>query len=207
MIPLTRGDVRYPDQPDIAYHMPYLESIATDCSVIIEIGCGHGNGSTRAFERGMRNGVMPVALISVDLDPQRPQVQPRLSWWHKVTGDSRDPEVRDKVRDLVRSLCWQYESINAVDLIFIDTDHTYDQLMAELLLWRPLANSRTVWLFHDTWMFGVYNRMTDAILDFCTRFPEWEYVEITRESHGLGMMRWKQRAPDGSMIVEVPAVK
>jgi hypothetical protein len=35
--------------------------------------------------------------------------------------------------------------------------------------------------------------MTDAILDFCVVHPEWEYIEITKESHGLGMMRWKEQ--------------
>lgn len=43
----------WPDQPEMVYHMPYLEDMASRCSVIIEIGCGHGNGSTRAFKRGV----------------------------------------------------------------------------------------------------------------------------------------------------------
>lgn len=181
--------VIWPDQPEMVYHMPYLESVASRCSIIIEIGCGHGNGSTRAFERGLLRTTHSAGarlFVSVDNNPDKPDVKPSIPCWEKVTADSRSSLAKADVWDL---LCG---SSIEVDLIYIDTDHTYFQLAAELINYFPMAGPSTIWLFHDTWMSGVYNPMTDAILDFCKLYPEWEYVEITRESHGLGMMKWRE---------------
>lgn len=178
----------WPDQTEMVYHMPYLEEMASKCSVIIELGCGHGNGSTRAFERGLRRAADPRLLISVDIDPARPEVRPTFEGWRKVTGDSRDAmtfvdAVSLKVADAPGV---------GVDLIYIDTVHEYEFLARELKLWYAFATSNTIWLFHDTFMFGQYNHMTYAIIDFCVAHPEWEYIEVTKESHGMGMMRARQ---------------
>ena len=75
------------------------------------------------------------------------------------------------------------------DLIFIDTVHTYEHLKKELELWEPLAVGDCKWLFHDTWMGGVYNPMTDAIKEFARNSNgKWEYSDITRECNGLGAL-------------------
>lgn len=176
----------WPDQSEMVLHMPRLERIASRCRVIVELGCGHGNGSTRAFERGLERteglGGPHQLFVSVDEDPERPQCKPLARYWYKISGDSRHT--------------WPVEFViivkegAPVDLIYVDTVHVYDQLAAELETWKPVATEETLWLFHDTWMFGDYNQMTDAILDFCRVNPQWEYVELTRESHGLGAMRW-----------------
>lgn len=180
---------QWPDQPEMVFHMPFLQEVASRCGVIVEIGCGHGNGSTRAFRAGQQSLLHDPLLISVDIDPNKPDVRPAGNW-HKVTGDSRDPWVRAKTREILFRM---HEEFPFPDLIYIDTDHTYEQLMAELCLWEEIAAPHTVWLFHDTFMFGCYNTMTDAIKDFCASHPQWEYVEITKESHGMGMMQWKGR--------------
>lgn len=175
----------WPDQPEMIYHMPYLEDIASRCSVIVEIGCGHGNGSTRAFERGLLRTTHPAGarlFVSVDDNEQKPDVRPTIPCWRKVLGDSRHgmPEA---------FLQGNYP----VDLVYVDTEHTYEHLAAELVAWHTLpgVGEHTTWLFHDTFMFGSFNHMTDAITDFCAANPQWEYVEITKESHGMGMMRWR----------------
>lgn len=178
------------DQSEMITHMPFLEDFASRCAVIIEIGSGHGNGSTRAFERGLRKAPKPSyekLLITVDDNPDKPSLEPLFVRWYKITGDSREHSTAINAASTILM-----ESHNApVDLIYIDTDHTKRQLAAELANWSPLANKNTTWLFHDTWMSGMYNPMVEAIIEFCEAHPEWEYVELTKESHGLGMMRWK----------------
>jgi len=183
------GGDYWPDQGEMIYHMAYLEEMASKCSVIVEIGCGHGNGSTRAFERGLRRTTHPAGaklFVSVDNKPQQPEVRPTIPCWYKVTGDSRDPMSMMSVDALIAE-----SRPCLVSLIYIDTDHTYEQLAEELPVWERLATESTIWLFHDTFMNGVHNHMTDAITDFCKSHPEWEYVEVTKESHGMGMMRRK----------------
>ncbi len=173
------------DQSEMITHMPYLEDVASRCAVIIEIGSGHGNGSTRAFSRGLiKTGGW---LLTVDEDPEKPSLWPECEWM-PFHGDSRSLTISDEVKQLLTD--WQED---APDLIYIDTDHTKPQLAAELQNWFPLATPKTLWLFHDTWMSGMYSPMVEAIEEFCAEHIEWEYVELTKESHGLGMMRWRQQ--------------
>lgn len=175
----------WPDQSEMIYHMPLLEEYASRYPIIWELGCGHGNGSTRAFARGLaRNRSAYVSLVSVDIDPDKPDVRPVGSGhfhWAKVTGDTR----RDQTAFAVFS-----GSLDLPDLIYIDTEHTYEHMAEELSVWYPSSNPQTIWLFHDTWMSGSYNHMTDAIKEFAESHG-MKYEDITKESHGLGKM-WRE---------------
>lgn len=173
----------WPDQTDMAYHMPLLEELASKAAVIVELGCGHGNGSTRAFERGLeRSTRFNKMLISIDCDPERPQCVPKALYWTKILGRTEDRQTMLRTASLLAR--------RAPDILYVDTDHTKDQLAKELEVWSSIAAKNTHWLFHDTWMFGQYNPMVEAIHEFCAAHPQWQYREITKESHGLGEMVW-----------------
>ncbi len=168
-----------PNQSDVEYLMPILEEYASKCEIILELGCGHGNGSTRAFAAGLRRSCnLSAHLVSVDIDPSRPDELPNCPIYTRVVGDSADTKVMLMVSHLVS---------RKPDLIYVDTDHTYEQMKSELEVWWPMSYQSTTWLFHDTWMFGEYNHMTDAIKEFAAR-DGWVYTDITKESHGLGRM-------------------
>ena len=173
------------DQDDMILHMPFLERLARESRVIVEIGAGHGNGSTRAFVRGLDQVDITHAgkfMISVDIDPERPQLQPQVPWWSVVHGDSREEYTFHSVRNRLWNQGW-----NRADVIFIDTVHTLDYLLREIALWQAIAGPGTVWCFHDTWMFGYHNGMNDAIYGYCAS-GEWKFIDLTHESHGLGLM-------------------
>lgn len=171
------------DQYDIAALMPDLERFASSASFILEIGTGHGNGSTRAFTKGIEESPQIDKLyISVEWQPAKFYERPNLWYWHLVVGDSRDEHTLFDVVEICE--------IKKADIIFIDTHHTYEQMQQELEVWKWLAGKNTRWLFHDTWMMGEYNHMTDAIKEFCVRNPGWEYSDYRTDSHGLGMMRY-----------------
>ena len=176
---LQTGDYSH-DQVDIVHHMPFLEQCAAGAGIILEIGCGHGNGSTRAFARGLEWSTHRHKLhIIVDHDPDRPQVKPTYDYYAIVHGPSESPETARMVRDMM---------LGTPDIIFIDTDHTYEQMKKELEVWSPFAGPDTLWIFHDTWMFGEYNHMTDAIKEFAAE-NGWVFVDFSPASHGLGLMR------------------
>lgn len=185
---LVRYPVDMPDQPEMVAHMPFLEYLASHCSTIVEIGCGHGNGSTRAFERGMKAlGSKPAPYppklhLIVDVDPERPQIRPTDDNKYVckvITGDSRARDTYERV--LVES------KDDLIDLVYIDTEHTYEVMKAELENWEPLLSRNTLVVFHDTWMFGAYNHMTDAIQEWALAH-NWEFHDFTKVSHGLGLM-------------------
>jgi len=161
--------------------MPSLEEAASRSSFVIELGCGDGNGSLRALSRGLRRSKAKNPLyISVDLREERPKFDiPTESWWRVIHGDSAEPVVAEKARSIAGK--------RKADLIFIDTAHTPQQMRLELALWSQFAGAGTVWLFHDTWMGGNYNRMTDAIKEFAAR-EGWKYEDLSKESSGLGRM-------------------
>jgi hypothetical protein len=101
-------------------------------------------------------------------------------------GDSIEQETVDKCFETLGMHGW--DKTKKADLIMIDTIHEYDFLKQELEMWKQLAHDKTIWLFHDTWMFGQYNHMTDAIKEFAQKDGRWEYVDITKEAHGLGAL-------------------
>jgi len=173
------------DRTDIVLHMPVIEDYASKSSFVLELGCDTGNGSTRAIARGLlRSSADDKLHIGVDLnnialvpDLGDNMIEP---WWHYVVGDTRDERTLEKVKAIAGD--------RKADLIFIDTDHTYDCMKAELSLWENLAKDTTIWLFHDTWMLGAYNHMTDAIIQFSESNPQWKYVDLSRENNGLGAL-------------------
>lgn len=177
------------DQYDMREHMPFLASLAERAAVVVEIGCGHGNGSTRAFARGLIHSPRtPKVFLSVDIDPERPQRRPIIGYWQKITAPSELVSTADAAACVLNR--------QAIDILFIDTEHTYEQLKAEIKVWSPLASKQTIWVFHDTWMFRTddfegYNPMTDAVKEFCAENPDWEFVDYSKRSFGLGLMRHK----------------
>ncbi len=177
-----------PNQSDIEFLMPQLTAYARENPVVVEIGCGLGNGSTRAFAQGIREAIQAgkdpkeVLLVSVDIDPERPKECPPEPWWRKVTGRSESFSTWMEVIQIMHGLGHRWPK-----LIFIDTEHSKEQIQAELVVWKGLARPETIWLFHDTWMFNVYNPMTDTIKSYAQKHG-LVYEDLTRESHGLGKM-------------------
>lgn len=167
---------------NIAAHMPVLEEYARNCRVLIEIGAELGTGSTHAFRCGFEANLLRSRWVTVDWkDRIVPECRPRCPFWHFVLGDSRSTLTALSVEK-------QLDNFQA-DLIFIDTDHTCEQMKIELSVWSRLASSTCHWLFHDTHMNGRYNPMTDAIKRFAEASGVWEYEQLSEECHGLGTLK------------------
>lgn len=170
---------------DFILHAPVLRSMVH--GFVIELGPNTGDSSTRAINYGLKDWYghtetyqgepLHVAVDYID----NLLVRPTDPWFHLVVGDSRDAATMEAVKEIAEN--------RKANVIFIDTIHQYEFLKRELEVWLEMANSETVWLFHDTWMLGTYNYMTEAIIEFAEAHPEWEYVELSRECNGFGMLR------------------
>jgi cephalosporin hydroxylase len=145
---------------------------------VLEIGVATGTGSTIAIQEGLANHPDPLH-ISVDYQ-DRMVVKPEVPWWQFVIGDSRKPETVLEVMNLSLG--------RRPDLIFIDTDHDYDQMKPELANWSPVAKDDTVWLFHDTWMFSVRNESMIRAIEEFAKPNGWRYEDFRAVPHGLGRM-------------------
>jgi len=71
-----------------------------------------------------------------------------------------------------------------IDLLFIDTNHSYDLTKKELATWGKKVVSGGFILLHDTVSFPGQNR---AILEFIDEHPHSEYVEH-KNCNGLGII-------------------
>jgi hypothetical protein len=74
--------------------------------------------------------------------------------------------------------------IEETDLLFIDTDHTYDQMKKELELHGNKARKFIV--FHDTaWAYD----MNQAIKEFMEANPHWVDEEEVMNNHGFKIIK------------------
>lgn len=121
---------------DIHAHLPTLHEYAStgDCQVI-ELGV-RGGDSTTAFLSAVQHHGGHVWSCDVNA----PQF---LSAWQEVAGDQWTFVWGD---DLERA----HTAPRGVDVLFIDTSHTYEQTKAELALYTPKVRPGGVVLLHDT---------------------------------------------------------
>jgi predicted O-methyltransferase YrrM len=102
---------------------------------------------------------------------------------HLVRDDSRKPETRDKVAELLGD--------QRLDLLFIDADHTYQSVRSDFELYSPLVKPGGLIAFHDIAEnqpgseFGVF-RLWNEIKD------RYRYLEIIdnpdQVGSGLGVL-------------------
>jgi cephalosporin hydroxylase len=160
---------------DIVGHLPVLAFLAAGCDRIAEFGVRTGN-STVAFLHGMdlRNY---GDLYSYDImDPQLGfdplEVYPDVHWHFTKCDTSR------------------LETIPEVDLLFVDTRHTFDQVSAELVHARSVGRYL---VFHDTELNreqGEHGEdgIWEAITQFLKANKDWEIRAHFTHCNGLTIL-------------------
>jgi len=153
-------------QHDFTDHMPTIRKFASLCESVTEFGVRHG-ASTRALL------VENVKLRSYDID-----IDPEVTeLFEHAKSIGKDVEYI-KANDLLIE-------IEQTDMLFIDTDHTYEQLSSELKLHANKANKFIA--FHDTdWPCG--DKLLPAILEFLVDNPQWRVCYHTRKCHGFTVL-------------------
>lgn len=165
-----------PLAPDI------IATVKASNGVVIELGVFGGEGSLQMIQDALEDHPSPLH-VSVDWDESNlaPENRPTVDWWHFVKGDTRLAATANCVKQILGT--------RKAGVIFVDTDHNAVQVKIELELWSQFADDSTVWLFHDTAMYGVPNvEMVRAITEYADA-NGWRYDEPRTDSHGLGRMR------------------
>lgn len=152
------------------------------------------------LELGTRWGTSTAALLaaadhadghvwSVDLEPPRVPVWWELTGrWTVTIGDDLDPQVMAQQPD-------------PVDLLLLDTSHTYDHTLAELEAWVPRVRVGGLVCCHDTDLAGWDERgygiegpngpVRRALDTYCTSAGR---VWVNRPgSFGMGVIQIKDR--------------
>lgn len=140
-------------QSDIQHHLPLLYSYAQ--GHIVELGTRSGV-STAAFLAGVeaRGG----EVISVDIDDCA-HLYAGHPLWTFVQSDSRD------INTIARAIGQQVMLVDGIDVLFIDTEHTYEMAEAELRAWAEYVKPGGVILMHDPETFPGVRRAAQEFAD------------------------------------------
>jgi hypothetical protein len=156
---------------DIWEHVPTLMRLGRMVDHITEFGTRWGV-STAAFLKAA-----PRRLVAYDIARQ-PQVDEL-----EAAAEEAGIDFEFKLEDVLTA------EIEATDLLFIDTLHTYDQLSAELC--RHAGKVRTFLAFHDTVAFGEYGEvpgtigLMPAIHEFFGDNPDWKLIDHWTNNNGF----------------------
>jgi hypothetical protein len=156
----------------MAYHLPWLRSIAQQARVVVELGTGDGVSTTALL------AAAPLSLRTVDIKacPAQSDLEPlaertMVEW---IVASSLDVEPIE------------------CDLLFIDTEHTGKQVFEELTRHGPLVRR---WIaLHDTEGFAWWDNDSRApglwpgIWRWLRDHPEWRIAYMIRESWGMTLL-------------------
>lgn len=159
---------------DINQHVELLYKLAQQCKTVVELGVRTGV-STRAFLN------CDVDLLSFDIKLDQ-EVQKLFDLARQQGKNVR--YIEDDVLNI---------TIDDVDLLFIDTVHTYDQLSQELKLHGNKAQKYLA--FHDTYTFGLKGEngldqrgLLTAIIEFVIDNPHWQFKLHRTNNNGFTVL-------------------
>lgn len=161
---------------DIRDHMPTLFHAAR--GTVLELGVGEGR-STSAFLAGLE-ARGEGRLISVD--SRQLDVMPAHPRHRFICADSLDGEsIRGGCAGWVSPGFARSPPLAFLDVLFIDTDHTYERTSRELHYWGPTVRTGGVILLHDT---RSSPEVMKAMIDFCRDRP---WLPFREQSHNNGL--------------------
>ena len=156
---------------DINENLPVLKKYAELSETIVELGV-RGIVSTWALLAGK-----PKSLVSVDIE--HPQNHGGDLW--EVMDACEEEGIQFS---FVQNSSLEI-SLPDIDMLFIDTLHTYDQLTAELE--RHSNKVKKYIAMHDTAIPDL-PEMTKAVNDFLDKHPEWKIKEHHSNCNGMTIL-------------------
>ena len=140
----------------------YMQAYHTDSDIRHHLGLLYSLARGNVVELGTRGGVSTAALLagleragghlwSVDIDERCASVAAGHPLWTFVLGSSTDVSLIAQCPD-------------PIDVLFIDTEHNFEQCSAELAIWAELVRPGGHILLHDPETFPGVRR---AIEEFC----------------------------------------
>lgn len=164
---------------DIQDHLPFL--FEKSGGVVVELGT-RGGISTSALLAGVE--VQGGKVFSIDIDPLCGETFDGHPQWEFLAMSSADDNAPQLVLSSHIEKNGFVDDIAFIDLLFIDTDHTYEQLKNELDIWEPFVKRGGMIVMHDVLTFP---EMRKAAEEFCA---EWKLkFEVRQGSNGLGVIK------------------
>jgi cephalosporin hydroxylase len=171
---------------DIHEHLPTLKKYTEECDSVLELGVRWIVASW-AFIAGKPKTYVGIDLshpseFGANLDLLREGAyQNGVENFEFIQGSDLDYDIVNKLPNF--------------DLVFVDTDHTYDQVKNELEIYHFKVNKYII--LHDTISFrhGGFNKdkkgIWAAVTEFLSSHPEWELWESFANNNGLTILKRK----------------
>jgi hypothetical protein len=171
IIDIDKHIIKLKTEPsDINEHIGTLINYGRECNHITEFGV-RGIVSTWAFLYSK-----PDILISYDyLSPSN---------WGANIQDVYDTAQSLRVGFNFIQGDTRIVSIHKTDLLFIDTEHTYEQALCEMILHSKNVSKYII--LHDT---GWDNGVKEAVDDFIKINPSWKVDKIYYNNNGLTILK------------------
>ena len=157
------------NRSDINEHIPVLAEYGNKCNHITEFGTRTGV-STWAW---IASKAKTIRCFDIDKEVDK------CLEMHKEVLKTLD---KDFTFTCVSTIADKLD-IEPTDLLFIDTDHTYEQCSKELQMHAHKV--RKYLIFHDTNLFKDLNR---AISEFIEANKEWKIKEVLTNNNGLTVL-------------------
>lgn len=158
---------------DINENLPVLKKYAEQSESIVEMGV-RAIVSTWALLAGK-----PKILVSVDIED--PSHYGGNLW--EVIDAANEANINFS---FIKKSSLEIE-LPEIDMLFIDTLHTYDQLTKELELHHSKVKKFIA--MHDTNLLNDPDNMRGAVNDFLDKHPEWEVVEYCENNNGMTVLK------------------
>lgn len=183
---------------DINEHSPVLRRFASQCQSVADLGVGSVVSSWALIQGLAENPNLPHSYLGVHLGFPQPYVFKTLKMVTEASDISFDYSQGSDI-DI---------EISDVDLLFIDTLHTYVHLTHELEKFSPQTNKYII--LHDTSETFEYQNCASyrgnyseypahidrnkrglwpAVQDFLARHPEWVLCERHPNNNGLTVLK------------------
>lgn len=165
---------KYSALSEIQEHLPVLEKFAQECEQVVEFGVREGN-STVAFISGVKKKLISYDIFHTPIIDKLKLTKLPCEWEFRLQSTSDPNHV-----------------IEQTDMLFVDTDHTYEQVKAELTIHGNKVNKYIA--FHDTFKYGLKSYcgegINKAIYEFILASPsKWGVAYITDASNGLLILK------------------
>jgi hypothetical protein len=157
------------NRSDINEHIPVLTEYANECNHITEFGTRTGV-STWAW---IASSAKTIRCFDID------EVVDKNLEVHKEALKKLD---KDFTFNCVSTIADKLD-IEPTDLLFIDTNHTYEQCSKELKLHAHKVKKYLI--FHDT---ATCSEVVKAINEFIEANKEWKIKEILTNNNGLTVL-------------------
>lgn len=166
----------------------YLRELQTDTDIRHHLPLLYSHGGGLVVELGTRSGVSTSAflaaaelrgghVVSIDLADVSALYRGHPHWTC-IQGDSRHTSLPTMIRDA--------HDNKLIDVLLIDTDHTYEQVTAELLLWAQHVRHSGIILCHDTETFPGVRAAIDDWID--SEAPFGTTVTYVLPNNGMGII-------------------